>query len=86
MPIKLTQKVSSIFGVSSDGNIGNDFSFALSLNKSIELFTQVATTGFSTNVSVVITYKGLIVLFSDLSFSNTRHINCKQALLSFPPE
>ena len=66
--------------------MGSPLSLALSLNKSSEDLTHVATIGFSTNVSVVITYKGLIALFSDLIFSKTLHINCRQAELSFPPE
>jgi hypothetical protein len=52
-----------MFGVNKVGKIGSPFSFALSLSKFREVFTQVATTGFSTNVSVVITCKGLIALF-----------------------
>ena len=58
----------------------------LKQNISIPVHMQThATTGFSTRVSVVITYKGFIGLFCDLIFSNALHNNCKQAELSLPP-
>ena len=55
LPIKLTQNVSLMLGVSKFGKIGNPCSFALASSECSEPLTQLETIGFSTKVSVVIT-------------------------------
>ncbi len=60
LPMRLTQKVSSTSGVRRCGWTGNPDSEAAARMVASDFSTQAATMGFSTRVSVLMTWTGLV--------------------------